>query len=345
MADSPQARAPRRAPETEISVDLSESDGSKAVTRTAKPADIAANVRDDRTDGAPNYSDAERTMFKRMTRFQKNISKQFDQKLADQEARHQQELTQLREQYQGVSVERQGDAEAATAHEKAMKALEERLAAANEKGDSVDAARITKEMIQADGAYHARLSGTKQRADTTGAGAGTGTQQQQQRPAKAGGPTPAGSRFILANEDWWEDPEFAAEKAAAGAIYLQLMNDEHMEANDDETFKEVGRRLKAKFPNLAVVGIKRRREADPGDDDDDDLGDDESRREPDQHRRRAPAAAMQDRGAPSQRRQSGNRRTLSNQEIDTMRKVGMNPDNDKDVVQFLREAVAMEASA
>lgn len=347
MSDTNQARASRRAPETEISVDLSESDGSKAVTRRAKAPDIAANVRDDQSGDGPSELFT-RNMVKRMNRFQKNISKQFDQKLADQEARHQQELTALRKQYEGVSVERQGDAEAASNHEKAMKALEEKLAAANEKGDSVEAARITKEMIQADGAYHAKLSGTKQRADT-GGGAGGGTQQQQQqRPAKGSGPTPAGSRFILANEEWWEDPEFEIEKAAASTIYLQLMNDEHMEANSDETFREVGRRLKAKFPNLPVVGAKKSRQADPGDDDDDDDDDlDQRDRDQDrsQNRRRAPAHSMQDRGEASQRRQNGNRRTLTEQEIGTMRKVGMNPDNDKDVVQFLREAVAMEVSA
>lgn len=346
MSDSTQARASRRAPETVISVDLSESDGTKAVTRQTRPADIAASVRDDQGGGdRQNYSPAERKMFTRMSRFQKNISKQFDQKLADQEARHQQELSALRKQYEGVSVERQGDAEAASAHEKAMKLLEEKLAAANEKGDSIEAARITKEMIQADGAYHAKLSGTKQRADT-GGGAGGGTQQQQQqRPA---GPTPAGSRFILANEEWWEDPEFAIEKQAASTIYLELMNNEGYEANSDETFAEVAKRLKAKFRDLPVVAGKRGRQAEPGDGDDDDDDDlDQRDRDQDrgQNRRRAPAAAMQDRGEPSQRRQSGNRRTLTDQEITTMKKVGMNPDNDKDVVQFLREAVAMEASA
>lgn len=128
-----------------------------------------------------------------------------------------------------------------------------------------------------------------------------------------------------------------------------------MEANSDETFREVAKRMKAKFPRLAVVDGKRR-SVDPGDgEDDDDLdldarggdggGDDDLDRDQDQHRRRAPAANLQDRGNNGNRRNSGNRRTLTQQEIGTMKKVGMNPDNDKDVVQFLREAVAMEQSA
>lgn len=348
MSDSTQARATRRAPETVISVDLTEADGTKAVTRTAKPADIAASVRDDQGGGdRQNYSPAERKMFTRMSRFQKNISRQFDQKLADQEARHQQELSTLRKQYEGVSVERGGDQEAATAHERAMKDLQDKLAAANEKGDSTEAARLTSEMIRADGAYHAKLSGTKQRADTSGAG--TGTQQQQQRPAKGTGPTPAGSRFILANEDWWEDPDYAIEKQAASTIYLELMNNEGYEANSDETFAEVGRRLKAKFRDLPVVTGKRRAAADEDLDQglDEGLDDDPdaTAHERAPQRRRAPAGNIQDRGDASGRRNSGSRRTLTAEEIGTMRKVGMNPDSDRDVVQFMREVNAMEASA
>jgi hypothetical protein len=344
MAESTQARAERRAPETVISVDLSESDGTKAVTRHTKAPDIAQNVRDDQ-EGGKQYTPAERKMFTRLSRYQRNITKQFDQKLADQEARHQREMTELRKQYEGVSVERGGDQAAATEHERAMQVLQEKLAAANEKGDSAEAARITAEMIKADGAYHAKLSGTKQRADTTGA-----TQQRQvpvSKPAGTG-PTPAGSRFILANEDWWEDPDFSIEKAAASQIYIQLMNDEGYDANSDETFQEVARRLKEKFRDLPVVAGKRRA-ADPGDDDGDDDDDDDDARERDrgENRRRAPTAAMQDRGQATQRRQRGanDRRSLTNQEMETMRKVGLNPDNDKDVMQFVREAQAMEASA
>lgn len=338
MSETTQDRPARRAPETEISVDLSQSDPTKAVDRRNKPADIAASVRDDE-DGT-RRSPTEKHMMKRLNRLQKNITSQFDQKLADQEARHQQELTKLRESYQGVSVERQGDAEAATAHERAMKAFEEQLAAANEKGDSAAAARITVEMVKADGAYHAKLAGTKQRADTTGAAAAKTLPAAAEKPR---GPTPAGARFILANEDWWEDPDYAIEKGAAGQIYIALMNDEGYEANSDDTFEEVARRLKVKFPKLGVVAGKGRRG--PEDEPEDDDEDARQREDRGQHRRRAPAGAIQDRGEASSRRQSGNRRSLSAQEIDTMRKVGLSPDNDRDVVQFMREANAMEASA
>lgn len=349
MSEQSQARAPRRAPETEISVDLSESDGSKAVQRRAKPespADIASSVRDDQAGGRDgNYSPLERNMFRRMNRFQKNITKQFDQKLADQEARHQQELTALRSRYEGVSVERGGDTEAASAHERAMKGLEEKLAAANEKGDSAEAARLTMEIVKADGAYHAKLTGTKQRADTSGAAATP--QTQRQAPATTG-PTTYGSRFILANEDWWDDPDYVVEKGAASTLFIELTQHDGLEANSPELYREIAKRLKAKFPNLPVVNAKRRPDEDLGFDDPEDLDEPEGNtRDRDQPRRRAPAAAMQDRGESGQRRQRGgnDRRSLTPQELDTMKKVGLNPENDKDVIQFMREANAMEASA
>jgi hypothetical protein len=339
MSDDPQARAQRRAPETEISVDLAESDSTKAVQRRAKPADIAEGVRD-QEPGERQKTPAERELFKRMTRFQRNLTKQFDQRLADVEARHQQEMSDLRKQYDSVKIERGGGAEAASEHEKAMKVLEDRLAAANEKGDSQEAARITAEMIRADGAYHAKLAGAKQRTDTATTGATTQTTQPTQVQRRATGPTAAGSRFILANEDWWDDPDYKIEKDAASAIYVALCNEEGYDNNSDETFREVAKRLKAKFKDLPVVRPHAKRGADDEEGEDADLDPDrESRRE------RAPARHIQDRGDARGQRQNGNRRTLSAEEKATMIKVGLSPDNDRDVVQFLREAMAMEASA
>jgi hypothetical protein len=338
MSEESQARASRRAPETEVSVDLSESDPNKAVTRRSKPAnDIAAGVRDN--EDGKRYSPSERKMFTRMTNLQKNLTRQFDQKLADQEARHQQELTEIKKRYEGVSVERGSDQEAATAHEKAMKALEEQLAAANEKGDSVAAARITAEMIKADGAYHAKLSGSRQRADTAAPGTAQGQTPQARKPA-ATGPTPAGSRFILANEDWWEDPDFEIEKQAASALYIKLVNEEGFDNNSDETFKEVARRLKDKFKDLPVVAGRRR-----GGDEEEPDAEVEEGRDRGEGRRRAPTGNMQDRGSAQGQRNNGSRRILTEQERKTMISVNLNPDNDRDLVQFLREASAMEASA
>lgn len=369
MANESQARA---APERVISVDLSEGDPSKAISRRAARSDIAAHVRDDDDRGnraAPKRSKTEQELFKRMTRMQRSLTQNFDQKLANQQAEHQRELADLRKQYEtGVDVERGGAAELKSAHEKAMAELERQLTEANEKGDSAGIARITTAMIKADGEYHAKASGTQARRDVTGVDPNKGGQQrQQQQQPVAKGPTAAGSRFILANEDWWEDPEFAMEKAAASTIFLDLVKNEGFSDNDDETFKEVAKRLKAKFTNLPVVGVRKRgsrnQERDeggdtegddgPGDGDDDEDGDDEGRdrdrdRERDrggngnEGRGRAPAMRVTDRGAGNGRVSQGNRRTLTSEEIATMRKVGLNPESDKDVMSFMKEAVAME---
>lgn len=344
MSESNQARTERRAPETEVSVDLSQADPSKAVQRRAKPSDIASGVRDDR---GTRRTPAEKELFKRMSRFQTNITRDFNQKLADQQAAHEREMSALREEYEGVRLERGESSEAQSAHDLAMKALIEKLAAANERGDSAAAATITAEMIKADGAFHARQSGTKQRQDTTG-----GDRRQQQQPAArpapaaaATGPTGAGARWITAQEDWWDDPEYAAEKAAAGAIFLHLRDQEGYAGESAETFREVSKRMRAKFPNLDVRDPKRRGERDDPDDDPDDELEEPADREV--HRRRAPAATFQDRGTTDNQRRSLNdgRRTLTPQEMATMKACNLNPDNDRDVVQFLREAVALDQAA
>jgi hypothetical protein len=338
MADRSQARAATAASETaEISVDLNEPDPDKAVERRQS---VASQVRDNQegAQGEKPYSRADRELFKRMSRFQRNIQKSFDQKLADQQARHQQEIADLRKSYETIKVERGGDEAAASAHETKMKELTEKLAAANERGDSAEAARITAEMIKADGAYHAKISGASQRRDTSGDDRTSSTTTTTAR--QSAGPTAAGSRFILANEEWWHDPEYQIEKDAASKFYIQLIQDEGYDANDDETFREVAKRLKSKFPALEVQ-TRRGRAADPDEDlEDDEEGDNRSRRrDADDERprpppRRAAAANFQDRGGDGGRAQ---RATLDAKDIKTMRDANMDPDNNGHVLAFLRE--------
>lgn len=366
MANESQARV---APERVISVDLSQADPKKAIERSAPRSDISAHVRDDDDRGsdrrgAPKRSKTEEELFKRMTRMQRSLTKNFDQKLASQQAEHQRELAALRQRYEsGVEVERGGAAQLKDAHEKAMAELERQLADANEKGDSAGIARITAAMIKADGEYHAKLTGTQVRKDVTGEDPNRGGQQRQAPAAK--GPTPAGSRFILANEDWWEDPDHEIEKAAASTIFLGLVQNEGFSDNDDETFKEVAKRLKEKFPDLPVMaargkkvrasdrdrddGARDERDDGPGDGDDDDEDEEGRDRDRDRDRNegrgRAPAMRVTDRGAGNGRIQNGSRRTLTSEEIATMRKVGLNPESDKDVMSFMKEAVAMEQAS
>lgn len=336
------SRHQARAPESSISVDLTESNPEKAVDRRRA---VPPTVRDP-DDEPPRRTQTEDRLFKRMNRLEANIRKEFNQKVADQDAKHQREISALREENERLQVERGENREATEAHEAAMLALTKELEAANEKGDSALAAQITARMIRADGEYHAKLSGTKQRAD----GAKTKTsddpnlQPQEQRRT---GPTAAGARFIKANEEWWDDEEFSIEKQAASQIYVDLTSKDGFEANSDETFKEVAKRLKAKFPRLEIKahGV-RKLASDPDDgnqgDDDADLGDPDDGDPDDPPVRRAAAARLADRGPAGNANRNNQRRTLTPQEIKTMRSVGLNPDDDKDVVAFTREIQAAD---
>jgi hypothetical protein len=334
------------ASETRISVDMNAADPDKAVTRTS-PKDIAAQVRDDADTDRPR-SKAEKELFKRMGRLERNLTRQFDQQRADDEARHQRELSELRDQVKKVQVDRTGDDAADAAHDTAINALKDKLMAAHEKGDSQAAADITLQISKLDAQFWAKkaaAAGVTTRETTTAAtdtGKGAHPTNQQQRAGK--GPTAAGSRFITANEEWWDDPAFEAEQSTANTIYLRLVEKEGFDPKSDETFKEIAKQVKAKFPKLDIRAG--RDDAGPGDDDDDD---DEARQQERQtqgqgRQRRAAAANVQDRG-PANERNRGATRTLTAEERKTMEACRLDPNNDRDVVQFLREAAAMEASA
>lgn len=350
MADKNQSGAQRAVSEAEISVDMNAADPNKAVSR--RSTDIARDVRDvaDQDDANKPRTKAEKELFKRMGRLERNLTKQFDQRRADDEARHQRELADMRAKIDKVSVDRDGDDKADAAHEAAISALKDKLAAAYEKGDSVESANITLQISKLDAQFWAKKAAAAGVATREAARPDGQQRQHQETPPKRSEPTIQGSRFIKANEDWWEDPEFEVEKGAANAIFIQLRDQEGFDAKDAEMYKELAKRMKAKFPKL---DIKTGRKADdgPGDDDDDDdearqrERDDEGRGDGEQRaqRRQAPAGALQDRG-PAGNRNNGNRVTLTKQDIETMKACRLDPDNDRDVVQFMKERTALEAA-
>lgn len=334
--------------ETRITVDMNAADPSKAVTRSS--ADIASGVRDDAdTDrvAAPRTK-AEKELFKRMGRLERNLTRQFDQRQAERDADHQRQISELQAKLDKVSEDRTGDDAADVAHEQALAALKVKLEAAYEKGDSAASAAITLEISQLDAKFWAKkaaAAGVVTR-ETAGADKGKTTPTGAAPTNRQGkGPTAAGSRFITANEEWWDDPAFEAEQSTANTIYLRLVEKEGFDPKSDETFKEIAKQLKAKFPTLEA---RAGRDTGPGDGDDDD--DDEARQEGGQgaegqgRQRRAAAARMDDRG-PTNNQNRGGSRTLTKEEIATMQSCRLDPNNDRDVVQFLREAAAMEASA
>lgn len=331
------------ASETRISVDMNAADPDKAVTRTSASSDISRGVRDDADTDKPRTK-AEKELFKRMGRLERNLTRQYDQKMAERDAAHQLELSELRAKLDKVSEDRSGDDAADVAHEAAINVLKEKLEASYEKGDSKESAAITLQISQLDAKFWAKKAQaagvvTREAADKDKGKAQAGPTNAQQRQGK--GPTAAGSRFITANEDWWDDPAFEMEQSAANTVYLRLVEKEGFDPKSDETFKEVAKQLREKFPKLEV----RAGRDDPGPGDDDD--DDEEARQQQQGQgrpRRAAAANMQDRG-PANNSNRGGQRTLTKEEIATMQACRLDPNSDRDVVQFLREAAAMEASA
>lgn len=341
MADKNQAAS---APEREISVDLNAADPAKAVSRRSSN-DIARSVREAADKEPPTRTPGERAIFKRMTKLEQNLERQFSQRDAEREARHQRELSDLKERFEKLSLDRGGsETQADAAHEAAIAALKAKLEAAYEKGDSRESADITLQISKLDAQFWAKKAAAAGVATRETADPNKGTtqqrQEQQQQPANKG-PTRAGARFISANEEWWDDPEFAVEQAATNTIYINLVSKEGFDAKSAETYKEVARQLKAKFPKLPVVmGRGPGEEEDDGDSDDDADSRQDTRRET---RRQAPAARLDDRGGQGQRDRS-TRRTLTAEEIATMKAIRMDPDKDADVVAFLREAVAYESA-
>jgi hypothetical protein len=328
--------------ERQISVDVNAADPKKAVTRR-ESADIAQGVRDDADTDKPRTK-AEKELFKRMGRFERNIERQFDQKLAARDAEHQRELSALRERYERLNVDRGGTADAGdAAHDAAIGALKDKLAAAYEKGDSQASADITLQISKLDAQFWAKKAQAAGVATRESAATDTAQRPNQEQtrlsPAQQGrqdkGPTNAGARFIKANDDWWDDPEFEVEKAAANTIFLRLVNQEGFDAKDDETYKEVAKQLKAKFPKLEASSGRRG----PDEDEEGEESHTETRQV-----RRAAAARIDDRGE-SGSRNRGTPRALTKQEIQTMKDCRLDPDNDEHVVRFVNEILSMEATS
>lgn len=346
MANRNQAQSP----ETVISVDTNAADPAKAVTR--QNADLAAAARGDDDGRGRRKTPLEEQMMKRMNRLGKNLERQFDQRLATEQAAWQRQRSELTAEIARLKVEGGGsDDKADQAHEAAINALKEKLEAAYEKGDSKASAAITLEISQLDAKYWAKKAAAAGQTTRESAAAdGSGTRQQQQTERK--GPTVAGSRFIKANADWWEDPEYLAENASANAIFLDLVNNEGFDAKSEETFVEVAKRLKAKFPELEVKAGRKGGDPDDADDEGDEDDDDADARSQNRDRgddnargtRRAAAGGFQDRGQANNRNRGG-QQTLTSADIETMKACRLDPDNDKDVVQFMRERTALEAAS
>lgn len=312
--------------ETAVSVNLSENDAGKAVSRQVQESEPASN--DDADQGDNNLT---RQMQKRIARMQRS----FDQQRAEMQAAHQRELAGIRTQLETLRIQRSGaptDADEA-AHKKVMDDLQAKLEDAQERGDSKEVARITREMSGAENRYwaertNAMMAGAHAKANEDRRGAAEGQQQQagaQAEPVKPQ-PTAAANRWMEANDLWWEDEDYAAEKGAANAIHHALVR-EGSDPNTDEHFAEVTRRMQRKFPSLAIKmppGQRRRPLEDA-------LGAEGE----DGQQRRAPVRPVGgDAGGSVPRGRYDVQ--LDAADMATMRSIGLDPTNDKHILQFAR---------
>lgn len=330
-----------------VSVDTDQADTKKAISRVPASGDddgergnkrggsLASDVDAD-GEQAPSWLVKNRAMNKRIGR----ITRQYDQRMADQEARHQREMRTLRDEFQSLRTTRQqGENGDDAAHEAAMTALQEKLEAALEAGKSGDVAKLQREIARKEAAFW----NAKQAAAM---GGDDNRRQQQQRPApqedqgrpQVRKPSPAGLAFTDAN-DWWDDPDFAVERAAANVIFAKLVDEEGADPEDPATYGRVAKRLSKKFAELdIVVPGERRSRRDNDDDDDDGDDDDDDAGTRDGARRRAAEAPVhnQRQRDPDYRPARRGEQHLSERDLATMRTIGLNPDNNDHLLEFAR---------
>jgi hypothetical protein len=325
--------------ETGIQVDLDSDDPKKSVTRV-RPRAAATNKP---RNWGQERADTSKEVKKRLDRIQRT----FQQQRAEDQAEFQRQLAERDKRIEALA---RGGSDAPSAddaqHQTQMDALQEKLIDAQERGDSREAAKITREMSTLDAKFWAAKAAKAGVVDKT-------NQSGTDKPAAATGgaaagrqPTKAGVAWAKANGDWWNDTvdEIAIDaRAYATSIHQRKLRDGE-DPEDPQYFEEIGQMVKRRFPELDVKAAVRRRAANQIDDPDEADGEDETL-DMAEHRnpRRAAPPSLPNRGAVP--RGSRNIQTLSHNDIRTMKEVGLNPDDNKHVVEFLRSKNEVEAES
>lgn len=305
----------------EIIVDTDATEG-KDITRR-KPAPQASRKAPSKPTDEQfiEWEQRSKRVVKRIT----NMQRAFEQQRADDQAEHQRQLA-LRDD-RIARLEKGGDTATVdeAAHQKAMDALEKQIVEAQERGDSVAVAKLNREMATLEGKYWAAQ--TAKQLNAGGAGVAKPNNGAQPNGAAPRKPTKAGVAFAAA-QPWWNDPDEDAVEAKEYANYLHTKRLKQGDGDPEspEYFEEIRKKVQARFPEVETVSLIKNR---PGDDPDDEDEDD-----PKPVRRAAPAS-FQNRGEPSTR-QRRNTLVLTNAEQRNMRNVGLDPDNDKHVREYVR---------
>lgn len=320
-----------------MSVDTDQADPKRAVQR------LESGSSDD-DEGLPSQEDSEvsdqerrhsewlsknRAVNKRLGRMQRV----FDQRMADTEARFQRQLRGLQKENQALKARRPGDEPATDAeHEAAMTALQQQLEKAMEEGNSAQVAKINREIARKESAFwaakQAAITGNN---DRRGARSAEPDPDEEPDPAQARKPSREGLAFTESN-DWWDDPEFRVERAAANAIHAQLVEEEGSDPATEEHYARVAKRLHDKFPDLelSVPGFE---EEDWDEFDEDALEGGQRQRRVSRRAARAPVQSQRTReDDPPRAARRGTH--LSESDLKFMRSIGMNPDNENHLIAF-----------
>lgn len=324
-------------------VHLDEKDASKAIER--RRDEELPPVEDDGGDSAISarereWVDRSKAVAKRMGR----LNRQFNQRLAEEQAERQREREDFQRQIDSLKADR-GAPQAVdeSRHNSEMADLERQLEAAHEKGESAQVAKLTREMSRKDAEFLAakqrQLMGTQTRERE---------QPRAQTPSRRDLPAPGvitpGKRW-MDSQDWWDDGEHVAEQGAAIAIDKALIAD-GSDPNDPAHYREINRRLKKNFPKLEIGAPFKSKRQDEDEDDEDDVeeGDDAPLDDEDEvkpgkkavNKKRPPVPSFSQQSQQSTSRRGSRAVVLTQQDRAEMRKFKLDPDDDKDVMEWAR---------
>lgn len=312
--------------ETGIQVDMDAKDGA-AVIRT-RPRAAPAKPK--------SWAEASNEKSKDVKQRIARIERRFSQQLADQEAAHQRQIAELSDKFTKLNTRSDDTASAdEAAHTKAMDKFQADLEEAQERGDSKAVAKITREMTQADNRFWSAQTAKKVASGTSESGTReTGDAGKRAAAAAATNGskhTKAGVAWAKANGEWWMDTTDDTANDArsyANTLHARMLADGD-DPEDPDYFERIGKQVAKRFPEIPIKSAVRRGTL--LEDDDEAEGDDEGQAP----NRRAAAATLPNRGDPA-RNSRRDLQTLSREDVATMRQVGMDPDKNAHVIQFLK---------
>lgn len=235
---------------------------------------------------------------------------------AEQRAQESERLLAERD-VQVDGAQRMGATTAQAAAASSIASLEGQIEAAIEEGDSKKQAKLTVQLTEEIAKKRQVDAWLARNPEPTPEQRQQQQQRQQQRQEQ---PKTGRARFVAEarpwydqNKAWFDKPENTIERAAVQALDGELTKD-GFAIDDPDRYRELNKRLYAKFPHLKPGGQKRKEQL---------------------RRQRTAGVERDSEGATP--RNDGGRSSLTNDDKRLMRTFRLDPANDKHVKQFYRE--------